>query len=134
MVCLVEGDEGFGVFGCGINFSGILDSDNIINGSMHDEEVAAEFCDSFFLVVFGEVVEKAFSDLELAACKAHFGLAVSLNLGEVVGEEVSDMTRIVRGSESDDVRDFGDFSSSSEDGGAAEGVSDKEGGGLKVGS
>ena len=132
MIRFFESDEGFGVFGGGVYFAGIIEFDDGVVGGMHNEEVATEFCDAFFLIMAIEVGQETLSDLEFATGKSDFGLAFGANLGEVAFEEVGDVAGVIRSSESDDVGEFVDFAGGGKDGGTPEGMTENEGGGGEV--
>lgn len=132
VVRFFEGEEGFGMFGGGVDFAGVFESDDVVGGGVHDEKTASQVGDAFFLVVTVEVGEKAFADVEFAARKGDFGLALGTDLREVVFEELGDVAGVVGSAESDDVREFGDLAGSGEDSGTSEGVPEDESGGGEV--
>lgn len=134
VVGLGEGDEGLGVFGGGVDFAGVFDAYDVVVGGVHDEEVAFDVANLLFLIVAVEVGEEALSDLELASSEGDFCLAIGPDVGQVVLEEMGDVTGVKGGSEGDDVSQLWDLVGGGQHCGSAEGVTEDDGGGEEGGT
>lgn len=132
MVGLIEGQEGFGVFGGRVDFACVFDADNGVGRGVHDEEVAFEVGDALCLIVSVEVGEKALADLELSSRQGNLGLTVGADFRKVVFEKMGDMAGVERSAHGDDVGDFWNMACRSEHGRATEGVAEKNAGCLEI--
>jgi len=98
VVRIGEGDERFGMGERRVYVSRILQRDDVILWGMHNERGdSIELIEAFFLIMSGEIIEKALAYGESPACEFDVGLSFFLNLWQVILEEVRDVRGISRG-------------------------------------
>jgi hypothetical protein len=132
MVGSVQGDEALWVPGGRKDLPGILDPDDLVAGSMQNEQGPTKIVDLGFEMRPAHVVEKLPPDGEATSGEFHLSLTVALDEGDMHAEVVDHVLRIGWSPDRHHRLDLGQVRSHSQDGSASERVADQEFGGTEM--